>query len=189
MELRASPENSYARTGSGVNARIDDEHLPEVLKFFFNDSGIEEKNPSVADRVRVCLRAALSAGRLDVAEYLLLLGTATTPDVLRCDIPPAHRTTLSVSLKSIVLVHDAFVRGLIFGPTLASSHRHAANGSAAKPSALRLLEGHESTLLVLIADFSGVIRGQKLRSARKTLELLEVLARQKPVPWSRAEDF
>jgi hypothetical protein len=44
--------------------------------------------------------------------------------------------------------------------------------SGAPASALRILSGHERTLLALIADFVGVLRGRQLRNAREALALL-----------------
>lgn len=44
--------------------------------------------------------------------------------------------------------------------------------SGAPASALCILGGHERTLLALIADFIGVLRGRQLRNAREALALL-----------------
>ena len=47
-------------------------------------------------------------------------------------------------------------------------------GAASTPRPLsQLLRGHEETLLALIADFAGVVRGRQLRNAREALTFLD----------------
>jgi hypothetical protein len=41
--------------------------------------------------------------------------------------------------------------------------------------ALTFLRGHEETLLALIADFAGVVRGRQLRNARGAIEALDAI--------------
>jgi hypothetical protein len=56
------------------------------------------------------------------------------------------------------------------------SSRHALHSKKPRApqglSPLALLCGHEDTLLALIADFVGVVRGRQLRNAREALEIL-----------------
>jgi hypothetical protein len=47
-----------------------------------------------------------------------------------------------------------------------------AAAAAAAPCPLSKLCGHESTLLMLVADFAGVVRGSELRNAREALAFL-----------------
>jgi hypothetical protein len=56
-------------------------------------------------------------------------------------------------------------------PTIGSRPSFTTSGRATA-SALYILGGHEETLLALIADFVGVIRGRQLRNARIAIALL-----------------
>ena len=46
------------------------------------------------------------------------------------------------------------------------------------PSPLNLLCGHEETLLALIADFVGVVRGRQLRNAREAADGLAAIEQE-----------
>jgi hypothetical protein len=57
-------------------------------------------------------------------------------------------------------------------PTIGNRRPYFMTTSGAEASALCILGGHERTLLALIADFVGVLRGRQLRNAREAFALL-----------------
>ena len=129
---------------------------------------------------------------MEVARWLILQGAANdgsghvNPENLRGDIlerfwQQGDMSTLLASLEFLQMQHAAFVRVLATvraGPPPRSSGDGAAptcgekRSRALRGSPLSLLVGHESTLLVLVADYIGVTRGRELRNLREATRVL-----------------
>jgi hypothetical protein len=94
------------------------------------------------------------------------------------------RKALSQNLAALLDQHSSFVRSVLLATRIAQAVSVEARPTACdacsskkprarqRPSPLALLCGHEDTLLALIADFAGVVRGRQLRNAREASEAL-----------------
>jgi hypothetical protein len=106
--------------------------------------------------------------QLRVVEWLILQGAAASQGgssplvvdavVLRGSMVLRHRPVIRATLAQRVKDNTVFVNCVILPVVIERP------SSAASP--LALLHGHESTLLLLLADFLGILYGVKLRIAR-----------------------
>jgi hypothetical protein len=105
--------------------------------------------------------------------------------ILARDTYDGHRrTTLHQNLTALLDQHSIFIRLVIPAAHTANAAPVDAIPSACDaifseephishvPSPLALLCGHEESLLALIADFVGVVRGRQLRNAREAAAAL-----------------
>lgn len=92
------------------------------------------------------------------------------------------RHALQRNLTAALDQHSAFASFVLLGAVRTTSAKDGLATTMAHVQAfqstvtLALLRGHEETLLALIADFVGVVRGRQLRNAREAMALL----RQQP---------
>lgn len=99
----------------------------------------------------------------EISSWLILQGACNdgnghiAADILERDA--RNLTDISFALSDLIDQHALFSRLVIPAATLSLSH-------------LTLLSGHEETILALIADFLGVIRGRLLRNAREAVALM-----------------
>lgn len=123
------------------------------------------------------LGEALFFRKLSLVAWLVLQGAACGADghVQRALIAPQARPgfgwpALRLRFTTLLNRQSAFVFFLlsIASPTPVAGTPVAA--AAASP--LALLRGHEATLLPLVAEFAGVLRGRKLRIAREIERML-----------------
>jgi hypothetical protein len=135
---------------------------------------------------------ACVSGHMDVVQWLILEGAANNDDghvdraVLQRNVEEQARPDLYSYFKLLVNEHATFtsvLKSLLltatrltgattpFPGTVSKKHR---SGLTSDPSdcPLALLCGHEESLLSLIADFAGVVRGRPLRNAREALAAL-----------------
>jgi hypothetical protein len=123
-------------------------------------------------------------GHLGVALWLLLQGAENGEDshvdrtILSADVPEDNRPDLRASLLDLLTLHDIFTSAVLPATTRFEVLRKPGNektraakrlAAAARPCVFSSLRGHEDTLLALIADFVGVVRGRELRNAREVL--------------------
>ena len=131
---------------------------------------------------------ACHQGHLDVAQWLLLQGAADGDDghvdsvILHDNAPEENRPALRASLLNLATTHATFVSTMLPTttrfralpqPTQEKTRSAKRLAAAARPCALVALRGHEETLLVLIADFAGVVRGRQLRNSQEVLRELQ----------------
>jgi hypothetical protein len=128
--------------------------------------------------------ASCYKSHLDVAQWLLLQGAANGENghvdrtILHEIAPEENRPALRASLLFLVTTHATFVSTMLPAttrfqalpqPTQEKTRAAKRLAAAARPCVLARLRGHEETLLALIADFVGVVRGRQLRNAREAL--------------------
>ena len=124
-------------------------------------------------------------------------------EVLLGDVPQRDVPVLRDSLDFCIRDHRAFVsvvlaaigsRATLAPPAPLASHAQKGKarakskqkakspGSLSSPSdlasgcTLTMLRGHEKTLLILIADFAGMVRGRQLRNAREALQAIDAMS-------------
>jgi len=117
-----------------------------------------------------------------VALWLILQGAANNdeghvdPAILQQDVPALFRPGLIQPLQLLGNEHKAFTSLVLtavrfaYEPQEDNSLRQAKRRAGPTPRcALALFRGHEDGVLLLIADFAGVVRGRQLRNAREAL--------------------
>jgi hypothetical protein len=126
------------------------------------------------------LRVAFTGGFLQIGASLVLHGAcnsanghldqaAVERDVI--SLPPGlsatqlsrHSKGMYDMFKRMVDDHATFTKWVLPAVRMASTPT---------PCHLHLLRGHEETLLSLVADFAGLVRGRKLRNAREFASFL-----------------
>ena len=122
-----------------------------------------------------------------MAQWLLLQGAANGDDghvdsvILHENAPEENRPALRASLLDLAKTHATFVSTMLPAttrflalpqPTQEKTRAAKRLAAAARPCDLAALRSHEETLLALIADFAGVVRGRELRNAREVLREL-----------------
>jgi ankyrin repeat protein len=108
--------------------------------------------------------------------------------ILKRNIPTyksLSRVALRKDLVALLNQHSVFLRLVLSAtrsvqaesdvatPFVRSALRPKQPAAPQELSPLKLLCGHEATLVALIADFVGVVRGRRLRNAREAFGLLE----------------
>ena len=127
------------------------------------------------------LRLQVINAHSSIYTFLILAGAANNadghvdPDILARDVSHQHnrpasyvqpRTLLKKILFDLLVHRDAFV-GIVL-PAVSINP----DSPVSKRPSIRMLIGNEGSLLPLIADFSGVLRGRQLRIAREVVECL-----------------
>ena len=121
-----------------------------------------------------------------MAQWLILAGAAnnvTTGHVdhgiLTRDLRQSYRPSIRRSLVRLVDAHCVFARLVIpatcinSATTMAKSSKHHRPGEGSTCLLPRLV-GHEESLLSLVADFLGIVRGRELHNARGTTAHVEL---------------
>ena len=143
-------------------------HL-HVAKWLFSTGAAKQLWGSCAAR-NYLLGAACTRGSLDVTVWLLSKG-AGNEDHEHVDVDSlgeafiedktgrlaqAARRSLKKALRFMLLFSAVVLPAVRFTPS----------------SPLHFLRGHEATLLLLVADFAGVVRGRELRNTREAWMVL-----------------
>jgi len=137
-----------------------------------------------------------SCRHLDVAAWLVLQGAANNDEghvdqaILQRDVRAGHLPNLIPPLQLLVNENTAF-KPLVLTATRfaavpqdgAPLHRSKRRANPTPRCALALLRGFEGSVLRLIADFAGVVRGRQLRNA---LEALRAFGHRCSSPLRRA---
>jgi len=129
---------------------------------------------------------ACHGGHVEVARWLLMQGAANdesghvSPEILRGEVlerflQQGKMSTLVSSLQCLKMEHNVFLQILATASRGAAASSEGGSVSPRKQtrldehriSPLAKLCGHESTLLMLIADFLDVARGRQLRNLRE----------------------
>jgi hypothetical protein len=156
-------------------------HL-QVAKWLF-DVGAADDIKTADDYSRHPLQIACDEDHLHVSQWLILAGSANNPvtghvdaSTLSRGVPEKYRLAIASSLRSLVHDHAVFTRTVVPATCLVRTPAAvvAANKrqGIARACLLLRLVGHEETLLSLVADFAGIVRGRKLRNAREAISLL-----------------
>ena len=127
------------------------------------------------------LSKACICDHLDVAQWLILEGAANNvttghvdQGILTRDVRQSDRPSIRRSLVRLIDAHCVFARlvipatCIVSATTTAESSHHQRPGEASNCLLPRLV-GHEETLLSLVADFVGIVRGRELRNAREAI--------------------
>ena len=130
---------------------------------------------------RTPLLRACDGGHLDVAQWLILAGAANNvttghvdQGILTRDVRQSDRPSIRGSLVRLIDAHCVFARlvvpatCIISATTMAKSSKHQRPGEGSTCLLPRLV-GHEESLLSLVADFLGIVRGRELRYAREAI--------------------
>ena len=171
-------ENSWGSTP--MYAACFNGHL-HVVKWLF-EMGAAEDIRTKTNSGMTPMRIAGASNHLRVAAWLILQGAANNdeghvdPTILRRDVHDRHRPSLIPPFQLLVNEHAAFTSLVLTAVSIrdaqaqegAPAHRRRVNPDCA----LRLLRGHEGSVLRLIADFAGVVYGRQLRNAREALRIM-----------------
>jgi hypothetical protein len=116
---------------------------------------------------------ACQADRVDMVRWLVLRGAAADDQGHICPVRLSElgvgtRELLTTSLATELSEHALLTRLILCG---VSAPCGSGSVSPAHRSALRLLQGHESTILRRITQFVGIVVGRQLRSVREVIGL------------------
>ena len=162
-------------------------HL-DVARWLFEVGAAEDtRTPSNSGKTPMSL--ACSKDHFNVAEWLILVGAAnnttghvdegTLADAVQ---PTTTRRIISWSLRSLIDAHAVFTHLVV--PATCIVRSSSTSSATVAPNIkkqrsqqtdecmLPRLLGHEETLLSLVADFVGVVRGRKLRNTREAMQYL-----------------
>ena len=189
------PRRLYApRTQTAVlqkmYAACSNGHL-EVAKWLLEVGGAEDVRTPTS-RGATPMYIACGKGHLEVAQWLLLNGAANNRDTEHVDAlvlssPFLGYGAVTASLQSALvqllanhtnfmgLVLPAVCKDLIDRTPLRKKRRshHGNIVDCCSSSHLSKLRGLETSVVVYIADFVGVVRGRCLRNLREALDCLE----------------
>ena len=157
-------------------------HL-QVAKWLFDVGAADDIKAADDYGQHPFLQIACDKDRLHVSQWLILAGSANNPvtghvdaSTLSRGVPEEYRPAIASSLRSLVHDHAVFTRTVVPATCLVRTPAAlvAANKrqGIARACLLLRLVGHEETLLSLVADFAGIVRGRKLRNAREAIWLL-----------------
>ena len=157
-------------------------HL-QVAKWLFDVGAADDIKTADDYDQHPFLQIACDQDRLHVSQWLILAGSANNPvtghvdaSTLSRGVPEEYRPAIASSLRSLVHDHAVFTRTVVPATCLVRTPATlvAANKrqGIARACLLLRLVGHEETLLSLVADFAGIVRGRKLRNAREAISLL-----------------
>jgi len=153
-------------------------HL-DVAKWLFEMGAAEDiRTTSIGCKTPL----AMSCRNIDVATWLILQGAANDDDghvdpaILQRAVHAGNRPRLipplqllvneNASFQFLVLTAARFTAAPQKGALLHDSEKRA---NSTPRCALELLRGLEGSVLRLIADFAGVVRGRQLQNAREAL--------------------
>jgi ankyrin repeat protein len=163
----------------------------DVAQWLFK-GGAEEDICTKDSNGQTPMFIACQEGHLNVAQWLLLEGAAKNNyghvdrSIIR-EMPDKIRAALSPSLQNLITSQGTFVslvltatRFTVFNALTQSSRitpKKTCASSSCSPGACSLasLRGHEESLLMLIAEFAGVVKGRQLRNARQAARALKNL--------------
>ena len=121
--------------------------------------------------------------QLRIVQWLILESAANNneghvdPGILQRDAR-APRPALIITLKLLINESTVFTSLVLSAVSIRDAQAQAQEGAPAHrrrvnpDCALRLLRGHEGSVLRLIADFAGVVYGRQLRNAREALRIM-----------------
>ena len=120
-----------------------------------------------------------------MAQWLILEGAANNvttghvdQGILTRDVRQSDRPSIRGSLVRLIDAHCVFARlvvpatCIISATTMEKSSKYQRPGEGSTCLLPRLV-GHEESLLSLVADFLGIVRGRELRNAREAIEHFE----------------
>ena len=165
----------------------------DVVKWLVTKAGAADDMFTKDNVGRTPMMATLIGGHAELAAWLVIRGAANSDynfghvdgASLAAYVRAELRPGLCACLRLQLAEHAAFASIVLPAVSVdleASSGASGASsasatgwgGAASTPRPLsQLLRGHEETLLALIADFAGVVRGRQLRNAREALTFLD----------------
>ena len=126
-------------------------------------------------------------GHLDVALWLISKSAANddnghvSPFILNRDVPQYRRPEMVHLLEEAIKKRDIFASNILVSTTLGDPFAETTNENKNQLlSDFARLSGHESTLIALIADFIGIVRGRGLRNIREAFRFLSQEPRELP---------
>ena len=140
--------------------------------------------PTAAAASFLPLLHACFGGHLDVAQWLILAGAANNVNtghvdqgILTRDVRQT-KTSIRGSLVRLIDAHCVFARLVVPATCIISATAMEKSSTHQRPGEgrsclLPRLVGHEESLLSLVADFLGLVRGRELRNAREAIEHFE----------------
>jgi ankyrin repeat protein len=163
-----------------------------VAKWLF-EAGAAEDMHGCANDGRTPIRHAAENCQHATVAWLVLQGAANDSSghvdasILKRDVNQCQRVALRENLTAVFDQHSAVTRLVLPAtrnaqaafagapPSARSALRSNKPCAPQVPSPLALLCGHEDTLLALIADFVGVVRGRQLRNAREAAAIFDAI--------------
>lgn len=199
-DLLVRSEHGY----SPIHLACHGGHLA-LAKWLFEEGASRDIYDDVVSGVST-LRLSCLAGHMHVVQWLLERGSGNLLQdlidgecddahidhkVLLRDIPQRRRLSLIKHLQEVLAAHDAFTKIVFLGTRELSFFKSETHETpllsemSEKLPALFKLQGHEETLIALIADFVGVPRGRGLRILRSATLVLEEIERLNKIKSSR----